>query len=201
MEPNFYGVPLVKAAKNLGCQVICIVSNSGNPKKFGYEGDYDDLLIADIRSSTSVLKAIRESKYLKFDAIVPATDYATAVTAKVAEELGMFGNPYFAAKRARNKDLARIQYAKKCVPSAKFAVVKTIQEALEASINIGFPLILKPTNTASSIDVFYVENETQLHKRFSQISRLKKSYMGFKVRNEFILEEFMSGPEFSVEFF
>lgn len=201
IEPSFYGVSFVRAARELGCEVICVVSDQKNPQKFGYEGEYDQLLIADIRDSDSVLTAIQNSKYQRFDAIIPATDYATAVTAKVAEKLNMFGNPYFATKCARNKDLARIQYAKKGVPSAKFAVAKTVDEALEASKKIGFPLILKPTNTASSIDVFYVSNEQQLRDRFSQISQLKQSYMHFKVREEYILEEFMSGPEFSVELF
>ncbi|WP_338207804.1 ATP-grasp domain-containing protein [Lactiplantibacillus paraxiangfangensis] len=201
IEPSFYGVAFVKSAKNLGCEVICVVSNSDDPNKFGYTGDYDDLLIADVWNSESILRAIHDSKYQKFDAIIPATDYATAVTAKVAEKLDMFGNSYFAAKCARNKDLARIQYAKKDVPSAKFAVVKTIEEALHAVERIGFPLILKPTNTASSIDVFYIENTAQLRLRFDQITELKQSYMNFKVRDEFILEEFMKGPEFSVELF
>ncbi|TBX39864.1 ATP-grasp domain-containing protein [Lactiplantibacillus paraplantarum] len=201
VEPSFYGVSFVQAARELGCEVICVVSNKNNPEKFGYENKYDDLLIADIRDSDSVLKAIQNSNYQQFDAIIPATDYVTAVTAKVAEKLGMFGNSYFATKCARNKDLARLQYAQKGVPSAKFAVVKTIDEALKASKRIGFPLILKPTNTASSIDVFYVQNEQQLRSRFVQISQLKQSYMHFKVRQEYILEEFMSGPEFSVELF
>jgi len=159
VEPSFYGVSFVQAARELGCEVICVVSNKNNPEKFGYENKYDDLLIADISDSDSVLKAIQNSNYQQFDAIIPATDYVTAVTAKVAEKLGMFGNSYFATKCARNKDLARLQYAQKGVPSAKFAVVKTIDEALKASKRIGFPLILKPTNTASSIDVFYVQNE------------------------------------------
>lgn len=201
VEPSFYGVSFVQAARELGCEVICVVSDKTDPEKFGYENKYDDLLIADIRDSDSILKAIRNSKYQRSDAVIPATDYVTAVTAKVAERLNMFGNSCFATKCARNKDLARTQYAKKGVPSAKFAVAKTIDEALEASKKIGFPLVLKPTNTASSIDVFYIENDKQLRTRFAQISKLKKSYMDFKVRDEYILEEFMSGPEFSVELF
>jgi len=201
IEPSFYGVGFVKAAKSLGCTVICVVNDADNPKKFGYADDYDALLIADVRSPTSVLQAIHDSQYQQFDAIIPATDYVTAVTAKVAEKLQMFGTSYFAAECARNKDLARIQYAKKGVPSAKFAVIKTMAEALTAVESIGFPVVLKPTNTASSIDVFYIENTTQLRQRFAQIRMLKQSYLQFKVRREFIIEEFLSGPEFSVELF
>ncbi|WP_424349654.1 ATP-grasp domain-containing protein [Latilactobacillus sp. 5-91] len=201
VEPSFYGVPFVTAAKEMNCKVICVVSDIDNPNKYGYAGQFDDLIVADIRNSASILDAILNSKYREFDAIIPGTDYVTAVTAKVAEQLNMFGNSYFAAKCARNKDLAREQYLKKGVPSAKFAVVKSIEEARAASKRIGYPLILKPTNTASSIDVFYIDSDDELQKRFIQISKLKQSYMDFKVRNEFILEEFLVGPEFSVELF
>ncbi|AXX64473.1 ATP-grasp domain-containing protein [Bombilactobacillus bombi] len=201
VEPSFYGVSFVKSAKKMGCKVICVVSSLANPKKYGYNGYYDDLILADIRSSSSILKAIGESEYDNFDAIIPATDYAIAVTAKVAQKLKMYGNSYFAAKCARNKDLARKQFLKENVPSANFAVVKTLKEAQEASQLIGYPLILKPTNTASSIDVFYIQNNEELKRKFNQITKLKKSYMDFKVRNEYILEEYLDGPEFSVELF
>ncbi|MBA1394097.1 hypothetical protein EQ500_09535, partial [Lactobacillus sp. XV13L] len=58
VEPSFYGVDFVKSAKNKGCEVICIVSNINNPEKYGYEGLYDDLIIADIRDDQSILTAI-----------------------------------------------------------------------------------------------------------------------------------------------
>lgn len=201
VEPSFYGVDFVKSAKNMGCEVICVVSNINNPKKYGYEDLYDDLVVADIRNDQSILKAIGNSEYHSFDAIIPATDYALEVTAKVANKLGVFGNSIFSAHCARNKDAARKEYQKKGVPSAKFEVVDNMDSAFIASNNIGFPLILKPTNTASSIDVFYIDNKDTLKQRFEEISQLKTSYMGFKVNESYIMEEFLDGPEFSVELF
>lgn len=201
VEPSFYGVDFVRSAKNMGCEVICIVSDNNNPQKYGYENLYDDLIVADIRNDKSILQAIKDSKYNDFDAIIPATDYVTEITAKVATKLGKFGNSIFSAHCARNKDAARIEYQKKGVPSTKFEVVNSIESAITASNKIGFPLILKPTNTASSIDVFYIDNIDTLKQRFNEISQLKISYMGFKVNKSYIMEEFLDGPEFSVELF
>ncbi|WP_018665032.1 ATP-grasp domain-containing protein [Heyndrickxia acidiproducens] len=201
VEPSFYGVSFVKAARSLGCEVICIVSDVKNPKIYGYEGCYDDLLVADIRDPKSILNAIDSSKYCKFDALIPATDYVTAVTARVAKVLKTFGTSVFAATCARNKDKAREVYAQKEVPSAKFAVVRDYEEAIQASKSIPFPFILKPTNTASSINVFYIENKTQLKQRMDELKKYKTSYMNFSVRGEYLIEEFLNGPEFSVELF
>lgn len=61
VEPSFYGVEFVKSAKILGCEVVCVVSNQDNPKKYGYEDYYDDLIVADIRNAESILEAIEKS--------------------------------------------------------------------------------------------------------------------------------------------
>ncbi|MGX4593236.1 ATP-grasp domain-containing protein [Leuconostoc sp. JNUCC 76] len=201
VEPSFYGVEFVKSAKSLGCEVVCVVSNQDNPKKYGYEDYYDDLIVADIRNAESILEAIEKSSYTNFDAIIPATDYVTEITAKVNEKLQLFGNSVSATHFARNKDAARKVYAQKNVPSAKFSVVKNIDEAIQASQKIGFPLVLKPVNTASSINVFYIDTVQTLVERFQEMTKLKESYMGFKVKNEYLMEEFLTGPEFSVELF
>lgn len=201
VEPSFYGVKFAEAAKDLGHEVIAIVSDKNNPHKYGYENYYDDLIVADIRDPDSIYPAIVNSPYSTFDALIPATDYATEVTAKVAKKLGKFSNSVSATRFARNKDLARIQYTKSDVPSAKFRVVKSRDQAIAAANELGFPLVLKPTNTASSIDVFYIRNENELNERFNEIQKLKTSYMDFSVRHDYIMEEFLQGPEFSVELF
>lgn len=201
VEPSFYGVKFVQAAKALGHQVIAIVSDPDDPKKYGYKAAYDDLIVADIRDPQSVFTAIINSPYASFDALIPATDYVTAVTAQVATKFGLFSNSVASTRFARNKDLARIQYAKMGIPSAKFRVVTNYQSALQAASELGFPLVLKPTNTASSIDVFFIRNANELTQRFSEIQQLTTSYMNFSVRPEYLMEEFLQGPEFSVELF
>lgn len=157
VEPSFYGVDFVHAAKALKCETICIVASSDDPLKYGYDGEFDDLIIADIRDANSVYKAIKESPYNDFDALIPCTDYETTVTAEVAVKLHKFGNSVHATQCARNKDLARTEYKRYGVPSAKYKVVHNFNEATTASRELGFPLVLKPTSTASSIDVFLLE--------------------------------------------
>lgn len=201
VEPSFYGVGFAKAAKKLGCKVVSIVQNKTDPIKYNYENDYDDLLVANIHEEKSVINAINNSKYKNFDAIIPSTDYVTTVTAKVAKYFKKFGTSVKTAVNARNKDLARKNFKKDGVPSAKYAVVNNLQDALKESEKIGYPVILKPTNAASSLDVFFINSSNELKNRFEEIKKFKKSYLGFRVRPEFMIEEFLDGPEFSVELF
>ncbi|REK76955.1 ATP-grasp domain-containing protein [Paenibacillus paeoniae] len=202
VEPSFYGVSFARVAYEQGHNVISIVSSTENPQKYGYEGIYHDLIVTDIRDEEALYQAIQASPYAgKLDALIPATDYASHLTARVAERLGLRGIPYEAALKARNKDLARQAYAEHGVPGAKFKKVKTYEEALAASEEIGFPVVLKPTNAASSQNVYFIHSETDLKAAFDIIVEFKVTYMDFKVRDEYLIEEYLEGPEFSVELF
>ncbi|MFD0587424.1 ATP-grasp domain-containing protein [Paenibacillus sp. GCM10027627] len=202
VEPSFYGVSFARAAHEQGHKVISIVSSTENPRKYGYEGIYHDLIVADIRDEESLYEAIQQSPYAnQLDALVPATDYASHLTAKVAERLGLRGIPYEAALKARNKDLAREAYAEHGVPSAKFKKVKSFEEAAQAADEIGYPVVLKPTNAASSQNVYFINTAEELRQAFDIIIQFKVTYMDFKVREEYLIEEYLDGPEFSVELF
>ncbi|WP_157279825.1 ATP-grasp domain-containing protein [Paenibacillus swuensis] len=202
VEPSFYGVSFARAAYQQGHTVIAIVSSKDNPKKYGYEGIYHDLIVADIRDEQSLYQAITDSPYSgKLDALIPATDYASHLTAKVAERLGLRGVPYEAALKARNKDLARQAYAEHGVPSADFRKVRNFDEAAAAAREIRYPVVLKPTNCASSQNVYFIHDEAELQNAMDIIVDFKVTYMDFKVREEYLIEQYLEGPEFSVELF
>lgn len=202
VEPSFYGISFVKEAKKLQCKVVVLVSSKENPIIYGYDGLYDDLIVCDIKDPNSIYQSIYNSVYYnKFDALIPATDYASANVAKAAEMLSVKGVSFNAALCARNKDKARNAYAKFNVPSAKYHIVKQLDEAITAANKIGYPVVLKPTNAASSQNVFFVNNQKELTNYFQIISNFKTSYMNFKVNEEYLVEEYLIGPEFSVEIF
>ncbi|MGE7185734.1 ATP-grasp domain-containing protein [Peribacillus sp. NPDC006672] len=202
VEPSFYGVSFAKAAYKKGYKVVCVVSSVENPTVYGYEDVFHDLIEADIRDVNSVLKAIKESIYYnKIDALIPATDFASAITAKVAEELGLKNVTYNAAFLARNKDYAREIYKQHSVPSAKFKKVQSYDDALIAAESIGFPVVLKPTNAASSQNVFFIKDKENLYNSMKKIQEFKYTYMDFNVRDEYLIEEYLDGNEFSVELF
>ena len=165
-------------------------------------GLYDDIIIADVRDEESIFNAIKNSKYYgKLDALIPAADYVSAITAKVEERLGLTGLSYEAEVKSRNKDLAREAYKEHGVPSAKFKKVKNYVEAIKAVEEIGYPVIIKPTNCESSQNVFFIKNNIELQSAVKCMENFKESYMGFKVRKEFLIEEYLEGQEFSIEVF
>jgi biotin carboxylase len=202
IEPCYYGMGFVDAAINKGLDFVAIVSDKNNPKIYGYEGKFKDLIVADIREPGNIIKAIKESQYKKnLDAIIPATDYVVHIGAIVAKEFGLKHMPYEAIIKARLKDETRKGLQKNNLPNAKFFCVKNFEEAKVAANLIGYPVVLKPTNCACSQNVSLIYNESELSNAFQILVNFDESYLKFKVRKVFLVEEYIRGEEFSVEIF
>lgn len=202
VEPCMNSLCFVEAAYSRGYRVIVVVSSKENPTQFGYEGKYHDLIVADIRDSESMFHAIRSSPYYdRLDALIPTIDFAIPATSLVAERLNLRRIPYEAAVKARRKDLARRVYETSGLPNPKFAVASSVEDAKASAHEIGFPVVIKPTNCAASQHVFFVPDEKRLADVVEIMSGFKETYFGFRVEDEFLVEEYIDGPEFSVELF
>lgn len=202
IEPCFYGMGFVDAAFEAGHRIVSIVSDEGNPKKYGYEGKYHDLIKADIRDADAIIKAIKDSPYNgRLDAILAANDYVVPIAAKVAEAFVTRHVPYSAVIKARLKDETRKALLEKNLPNAKFAVITNFDEAKKAADDISYPVIFKPTDGACSQNVFLVKDQKGLAKVFDTVSGFNESYLNFKPRKRFLIEEYITGEEFSVEIF
>lgn len=202
IEPCFFGLGYVEAAHARGYEVVPVVSSKDNPKIFGYEGKFHDLILADIRSVDSIIGAIESyPEKDRVDAIMPGCSYVGDIAAVVAEHFGKINVGIEAAKKGRYKNLARSAFDEAGIPNAKFATVTNFTEAKKAAEVMGYPLIVKPTNCDSSQNVMMIGNEKELVEAFHVLDEFKTSYLDFDVKRLFLIEEYIVGPEFSVEIF
>lgn len=202
VEPLFYGINLLKVAKRLNYKVVVVISDVSNPQKNHYEGLYDECLIANTQDADIIESILNETGYLKeMDALIPAADYVTEVTAKVAKRLGVKGVDVFAAEAARDKGIAKKMYSKYGIPTADYAIVSDLEMAKNEAKRLGYPLVLKPQNACGSQNVFMINTENELIEKFEEIRMFKYSYMDYEIKNTYLMEEFIDGQEFSVEIF
>ncbi len=113
--------------------------------------------------------------------------------AKLAAELGLrFHTPEVTA-RSLDKWLMKAAFQRGNVPCAKGVLIEPGAALPEAQVAaMGFPLIIKPKDATSSQGVFRVES-------LSQAQRLLETTRSYSKSREVIVEEFLDGPEFSVE--
>lgn len=200
IEPCYYGLSFLDAIAARGYEAVAVCSSADNPRANGYQDKIIDCVVADIRDAQAIKNALAASHHLQsIQALIPGNDFCLAITGSVAADFGYPTQPPPALRRARNKDLAREAYRAAGLRCPRFQLVRSLAEAVAAAGDIGYPLIVKPADAIASQHVSFIAQEAELESAFAALAQFKESFLGFRPRQEYLLEEYLPGPEFSVE--
>lgn len=120
-----------------------------------------------------------------------SSDLAMHTVNYVAEKLGLVGNSVFCTDVTTDKYKMRNILSTQGLPCPKYASIKNSDQL--DKINMSFPLITKPVDRSGSRGIYKVQNMNELK------TAVKKS-MEVSFNKEVIVEEFIEGKEYSVEF-
>lgn len=136
---------------------------------------------------------------LKFDGVVTICDYYIDTVAQVAQALGL--PQAFSANvvMERRKDLVREAIERAGLPNPKFAVTAGWEQTRAEAQRIGYPLILKPTDLASSAFVRLVRDEVELCHAYDALEQFPRNFREQERVPLVLLEEYLQGEEVSVE--
>lgn len=161
-------------------------------------GDYPGIKLADIfcevdiTDKESVLEAARKET---IDGIIAdQIDIAVPTAAYVAEKMGLAGITYDCALKFTNKFLMKNECQKLNIKTSEYYRLITADQAREKCREIGFPVVIKPTDSAGSKGVSLIRNEDELETKFD----IALSYSG---DNSVIVEKYIQGREYLVEGF
>lgn len=186
---GFLQVPLIQTARDMGLA----------PVVFDMSADAPGMALAErqvLMSTRDIDGCVREARKLRelipiHGALTAGTDASRAVAA-IAGALELPGIRYADAEAASNKVLMRKRLRQHGVPVPGFFSVWSLKEAREAMDELQFPLVLKPADNMGARGVIKVENREAIYAAFRHAK--KHSPTG-----EMILEEYMAGPELSVD--
>ncbi|MFE4664569.1 ATP-grasp domain-containing protein [Streptomyces sp. NPDC056716] len=124
------------------------------------------------------------------------TEWYLVPVARLARRLGLPTTSPEALRGCRNKATARTLYARHGVPSAAAVGVRSLQEAVVAAGQIGYPVVVKPAERAGSLGVIRADTPEQLAgaHRFAA----EATGQGGDA-SAVLVEEYLDGPEVSVE--
>ncbi len=183
-----YYIRSIIAAKELECEVIVTDRNS-EADGFAYADYHDVVDISDIEGSLEVAK-----KYA-IDGIVPVNDFGVRTAAAIAEELGLSAIGPKVAEYATDKAYMRNKWKQTGVPSAKYEVVQSLEEAYLAVEKLNrWPLVLKPADSrgGASRGVSMVVSRNGIKDAF-------EFAQSFYEDKSVVIEEFLEGIEHSIE--
>lgn len=176
-------MPIYEICLDLGCRVVFVT-----PK-----GDYPGIGKAEVRYANVMdfEQVLEIAKEVGADAIISdQLDAGIFSCAFASDKMGLIGIGPEVAKRFTNKHVMRNEALKAGVAVPRFIAVSTAEEAMKASIS--FPVIMKPSDNASSRGIYMVDGMEELLSHFAET----KSYSSEGV---VLLEQFIKGTEYVVE--
>jgi S-sulfo-L-cysteine synthase (3-phospho-L-serine-dependent) len=200
IEPCYFGIGYLEAARRLQLTCWAATSDASLPDLHGYRHDVDGVLVCPVNDAHAVRQALDDAGLSSsIAAVIAGNQFVTTTAAKLASLLGLRGITPLAAERGVHKDLARQAYGTANAPSLDHALVATLDDAKAAARRIGYPLVIKPTSSASSKGVALLQDDDDLARAWRHLEQTDFSLFGLARRAAYLLEAFADGPEFSVE--
>lgn len=183
-------VPVIKKAKEMGIYVIAV---DGDPNAVGLQYA-DKAVVGDITSEEDMLHVAREERIN--GVIHPCSEVSMNVMGRLNEELNLSGITRKQASRATNKHLMHEAFEKGNAPSPKSMCFENMEEAWGAfSMDFEGACILKPSRNSGSRGIAKISADIKMDE-FAELFEIAK---GESRDHTVMLEEFIEGPEFSIE--
>ena len=183
-------VPVIKKAREMG---VFVVAADGNPDAVGLQLA-DKPVVANITSEEDMLRVAREERV---DGVIhPCSEVAMNVMGRINDELGLSGISRETAIRATNKHLMREAFEKHDAPSPKSMCFENAEDAWDAFCSeYDGPCILKPSRNSGSRGIAKITADIA-KEEFARLFEISKNESRDK---SVMLEQFIEGPEFSIE--
>ena len=185
--------PAILSAKSLGYKTVVIDAD----KTAVCVGMADEFRQIDLKAKEEILEYAKElNKNSELKAVFTAgTDFSASVS-YVCENLGLPAHSYQAALNASIKTQMRECFDKAGIPSPKFTRVSKdndFNEVLKSVLGkMDFPLVVKPVDNMGARGCRMVRSEVEF------LPAVKVAIEASRTGNA-IIEEYMEGPEYSID--
>lgn len=179
-------LPAIRKAKDMG-YYVGVADYNPNAVGIAYADEFFNVSTIDINGVVEAAKSFRPDGIMTL-----ATDMPMRSVAAVCKELGLPGISTETAIKATDKGEMIKAFEEHGVEHPWFFIVED-KDSFESLIEkIKYPCIMKPTDSAGSRGVVLCHGQAELLKNYEYSS-------GESRRGAVIIEEYLQGPEFSVE--
>lgn len=163
-------------------------------------GNASEIVRADTNDPGAAVAAARAvARRRRIDGVLTTCDYYLATAAHIADALGLPGARPDVLHTATRKHRVRQALVAAGVPSPRFAVAESFDDARTAAASLGYPLVAKPVDLNSGTSVQRVEDDAALKDACQEITADEHNTRGQPRERVVLLEELVEGPEVSVE--
>ncbi|MFA6133494.1 MAG: ATP-grasp domain-containing protein [Phycisphaerae bacterium] len=182
-------LPAITTAKVMGLRVVAADGTDHAP----------GLALADASHVINILDpdaCLAVARKEKIDGVIHiCSEVSMFAMGRINEELHLHGIDSATAVRATNKEKMRRAFEAGGAPSPRSIGAATEEEALAARQAVGYPLIIKPSRNSGSRGVTRLSDSEGKDAFLAAFARAVKESRDASA----VIEEFVEGPEFSVE--
>lgn len=189
----------LKLIKKLGYKSLLINSNTWISLEKALEADA--CIEINLNDEEEVMRKIEDVKTrYNIVSVFSFNEYRVPIAARIREALGLqYGIPYQTAINCRNKKYTRKILERLGADAVKYRIFSSVEEARAFIKENGFPVVIKPSNDAGSGNIFCCKTEEDVDYAVGKLKDTKCNLVDQKLDEEYLIEEFLDGPEYSVE--
>ncbi|MDR0402674.1 MAG: ATP-grasp domain-containing protein [Treponema sp.] len=180
--------PAIRCARDMGLETI-VVDGDPNAPMASLADRFEPVDLKDSGKIEALARSLMENGGLG-GVMTAGTDFSASV-AWAAEKLGLPGIPYEAALDASDKERMRRRFREAALPSPDY-IVLTGPPGENFALPFDFPAVIKPVDNMGGRGCRRVDNYGEFRDAAADALRFSRS-------GRAIVEEYMDGPEFSVD--
>lgn len=182
-------LPAITLAKERGLRVSVIDRDAHAPGQ-RLADNFGEISTRDVDAATSFATRLHQKH--RIDGVMTMASESAITVASVAQALGLPGSGVAAARRATHKGLRQQAFKDHGVPSPRFARATSASEVRDACRHLGLPAVIKPVDSAGSRGVRKISALDDIDDAVAEIR-------GLSSIQEFLVEDFLTGTEHSIE--
>jgi biotin carboxylase len=182
--------PALLIAREMGLETIAVDADAGAPS-VGLADRFEQIDLKDQEGICALGRSLMADGGLG-GIMTAGTDFSATV-AWAAEKLELPGIPYERALDASDKERMRRRFKEAGIPSPEFVILKNPPgKKGEFSLPFPYPAVVKPVDNMGSRGCRRIDT-------FEELERAVEEALKFSRSGRVIVEEYMDGPEFSVD--
>jgi cysteine synthase A len=188
------GMLALRRARELGLQPCFVTRSPGRYPRLDAE-----VQVCDTNDVDRLPGAIRARWPEGIVGVTTTSEFYLPAVARVAAEMGLPGNREPAMWTCRNKAAVRDALSRNGIGQPRYAVVRTPGQVDRALDAVGLPCVVKPLDGSGSQNVGLCSGTADVDRLVRRILATRTNVRGQPSPHAALIEEFVPGPEYSVE--
>ncbi|GGS10619.1 hypothetical protein Snoj_14940 [Streptomyces nojiriensis] len=194
------GMLALDRARELGTVPVLL---TGDPDRYRGLADTGAEVVRCDTNSDAALRAAVQERFRREEiaGVTTTSDFYVPAAARIAQWLGLPGNPPDAVAVCRDKSALRERLNAEGVRQPRYALVREPAGAADAVARTGLPCVVKPADDSGSTNVLLCADEAEVRAQIEKILAIDTNVRGMPTARTVLVEEYLDAPEYSVEMF